>query len=472
MRLAALFVSTLLAFTLMGGCSSVPPDETAEPKTHYFTLYVGSETSGKVELYEMNNGNYSKVVAIPFVASEDDEPAVPGPEIRVTEGDTVELTIVNNNPLSHTLHLHGGLVLWDADGVDYLTQMPIKQGENYTYVFKDLKAGTYWYHCHVDGAHHIDLGMYGAFIVEERKPVHKADREYVLLLDEMDNCHVHGNFDPIDPKSSEQSGAVFSKNSCSQRFLQDWLAQNQLGNQAAGTASPYTNSTICPQLNPSPGDPPDVAAAKEQARRSLGCAGAHGHGNPPPQQTPKKWWPETMPVYIPYYNTFLINGKAFPDTPVMAVEEGETVLIRLINAGNQWHTFHPHGHTMSVEAKDGYPLGTAAFKADTLSIGPGERYDIYIEANNPGLWMVHDQNGLATMNDDQHPGGMLLSMAYDGFSQHGSAPVDAFGMKRSLDCNNKAMEILGHAHGGAQASPAPAPSGSPSAAGFWATGEV
>jgi len=263
----------------------------------------------------------------------------------------------------------------------------------------------------------------------------------VLILDEMDNCHVHGNIDPVNPQTSEQSGALFQKQDCLDRFIQDYLAQNRAATAGAGTLSPYTNSTLCPQLVPSAGDPGEVATAKAQARAALGCGGAHEHSTPPPQQTPRTWWPETSPVYTPSYNTYLINGKAFPDTPVLAVKQGETVRFRLINAGNQWHAWHVHGHTMDVEYKDGYPLGSAAFKADTLSIGPGERYDLFITMDNPGLWMVHDQNGLDMMNDNQSPGGMMTCLAYDGF--HG---IDAFAFQRALDCNNAAMQILGGMH--------------------------
>jgi hypothetical protein len=310
----------------------------------------------------------------------------------------------------------------------------------------------------VDGAHHIDLGMYGAFIVEERHPPH-ADREYVLLLDEVDNCHVHGNLDPVSPQSSEQSGAVFSKNSCAERFLQDYLAQNRLVTAGSGAVPQSVRDGACPSLVPQAGDSAEVKRAKEQAAAALGCTD-HSHGTPPPQQNERVWWPETDPVYVPVYNTYLVNGKAFPDTMVLAVKEGETVRLRLVNAGNQEHSFHLHGHTLHVQYKDGYALGGAAFDADTLPVSPGERYDVFVEANNPGLWMVHDQNGLATMNDDQAPGGMMTCLAYDGF--HG---VKAFEMHRALDCNDEALRILGHSHpGGAPAAgptPAPAPAPAP-----------
>ncbi len=449
MRTLVVVPALMIAAMSLGGCSSSPgAAEAFPPCSKSFTLVVPAATSDTIALYELNNGNYSRVVAITFESPEQDAMKLPNPEIRVMEGCTVRLEVKNNNALEHTFHLHGGLIPWEDDGVDYLTQMPIMPGQSYNYTFTAMKAGTYWYHCHVDGAHHIDLGMYGAFIVEERHPPVHADREYVLMLDEMDNCHVHGNVDPVNPQTSEQSGAFFEKNSCAERFLQDYLAQNRIGTAGAGTIPQQVKDTACPPLADQPGDTAEVQRAKAQARASLGCEGEHAHGTPPAQQTPRTWWPETMPVYVPVYNTYLINGKAFPDTPVLAVKQGETIRIRLINAGNEMHAFHLHGHTLHVMYRDGYPLGTAAFDADTLSIGPGERYDFFVDANNPGLWMIHDQNGLATMNDDQHPGGMVTCLAYDGFSLHGSPPVNAFAMQRALDCNTAALAILGHKHPG------------------------
>lgn len=443
---APLFVLASLA---VAGCMNDPDLVQDADCERSFLLVVPAPTSDTVALYEMNNGNYSRVVAITFTTpdqAESGEQSLPGPEIRVMEGCTVHLQVRNDNALEHTLHLHGGLVPWEMDGVDFLTQMPIDPGQTFNYTFPDMKSGTYWYHCHMDGAHHIDLGMYGAFIVEERDPPTPADREYVLLLDEMDNCHVHGNADPVDPRTSEQSGAIFAMNSCAQRFLQDFLAQNRATTAGSGSVPPEVRAVACPPLAPAPGDSYDVQRAKMQAAAAMGCEGVHEHGVPPPQQNPRTWWPETLPVYAPLYNTYLVNGKAFPDTPVLAVKEGETVRIRLINAGNQEHAFHLHGHSFRVAYRDGYPLGTAAFDADTLSISPGERYDLFVEANNPGLWMIHDQNGLATMNDYQHPGGMMTCFAYDGFSRHGSEPVDAFAMQRALDCNTAAMAMLEHGH--------------------------
>lgn len=75
---------------------------------------------------------------------------------------------------------------------------------------------------------------------------------------------------------------------------------------------------------------------------------------------------------------------------------------------------HIHGHSMLVTHRDGYEL-SAPFRVDTLGIMPGERYDVLVEADNPGFWVFHDHVGLSVMNDDQAPGGMFTMIGYQGF---------------------------------------------------------
>lgn len=435
-------VLVVLGVLTMAGCMDLFGGGKAdkyEPQTHEFTLVVHSSTSDTIPIYTANdNASQINVFAITFKENEDDPQQVPGPEIRVKEGDTVVLRLINNNALSHTIHLHGdpGKVSWENDGVDYLTQFPVMNGEEYVYTFEDLEPGTFWYHCHVDGAHHIDFGMYGAFIVEERKPTISYDREYTVMLDEWDNCHIHGNVQT--PANQVQMGPdAAAQSDCGYRFALDYLAQNQVfntaGQTANGTAGPPPPE-VCDGLQALPENTTQQQQVKQALLTSSGCS-LHGHSNPPYQE-PREWWFETHPVYNPLYNSFLINGKAFPDTPVFPVREGERVKFRIINAGSELHTWHPHGHTMLITHKDGYEL-PAPYKADTLAIAPGERYDYVMEMDNPGLWMIHDQMGQYTVNDNVHPGGMVACFAYDGFEG-----VDAFALERSIDCNYEAVRIL------------------------------
>jgi manganese oxidase len=86
---------------------------------------------------------------------------------------------------------------------------------------------------------------------------------------------------------------------------------------------------------------------------------------------------------------FTINGHGFPATVPVLAAVGEKVLIRFMNEGVMMHPWHSHGYAMDIVARDGIPLGTAAFKCDTLGVNPGERYDAVLTAERPGVWAFH-----------------------------------------------------------------------------------
>jgi FtsP/CotA-like multicopper oxidase with cupredoxin domain len=86
---------------------------------------------------------------------------------------------------------------------------------------------------------------------------------------------------------------------------------------------------------------------------------------------------------------FTINGRGFPATSPIVATLGETIAIRFMNEGNMMHPWHLHGMPMRVVARDGYPLGSASFRCDTLGVNPGERWDVIIECDAPGAWAFH-----------------------------------------------------------------------------------
>jgi len=86
---------------------------------------------------------------------------------------------------------------------------------------------------------------------------------------------------------------------------------------------------------------------------------------------------------------FTINGRGFPATRPLAAKLGERIYIRFMNEGNMMHPWHLHGTPMRVVARDGYPLGSAAFTCDTLGVNPGERYDVVVDCDEPGVWAFH-----------------------------------------------------------------------------------
>src|SRR5712671_3415911 len=110
---------------------------------------------------------------------------VPGPELRVTEGDTVRVTVKNELDEPTTVHWHGVDVPSAMDGVPDTSGPPIAPGGTFTYEFVATPAGTRWYHAHFDELNQQGGGLTGALVIEPRDPpTTKPDREYTLLTGE------------------------------------------------------------------------------------------------------------------------------------------------------------------------------------------------------------------------------------------------------------------------------------------------
>ena len=109
---------------------------------------------------------------------------VPGPTIRVTEGDTVEIEVTNKLDVSTSIHWHGLHVPNDQDGVAGITQDPIAPGETYSYRFTAPHAGTFMYHAHGEQSREqMDRGLYAPFIIDPQGPDPvAADREVILAI--------------------------------------------------------------------------------------------------------------------------------------------------------------------------------------------------------------------------------------------------------------------------------------------------
>lgn len=245
---------------------------------------------------------------------------VPGPLLKVNEGDEVEVTVHNLTTLNHTIHWHGVYQTntWKHDGVPDVTQKGIEPGESFTYRFTADRIGSLWYHCHVNVSEHLGLrGMWGPLVVTPSEPTElekKVTREAILMF----------------------SG---------------WNSQ---------------------------------------------VAQVYGEGGKPGE----------------VLNYFSINGKSFPMTQPLRVKEGDVLRLRLY-AATLPASFHLHGHDMLVTHKDGLPL-ESPYYADVVSMGPGERYDVIVEMNNPGIWMTHDHIEYHTTNNGVEGGGSMLVVEYEG----------------------------------------------------------
>lgn len=115
---------------------------------------------------------------------------VPGPFLRVREGDTVSLTLTNDpsNLHMHSIDLHA--VTGPGGGA---TVTDIKPGESKTMKFKALHPGLYVYHCaHPNVANHMAHGMYGLILVEPKEGLSPVDTELYVMQGEFYTASARG----------------------------------------------------------------------------------------------------------------------------------------------------------------------------------------------------------------------------------------------------------------------------------------
>jgi len=113
---------------------------------------------------------------------------------------------------------------------------------------------------------------------------------------------------------------------------------------------------------------------------------------------------------------FTINGHSFPATlddpdSVIAMETGDRVRVRFINAGQVHHPMHLHGHQFKVIALDSNDLENP-YLANTVDVAPGQTVDVEIVGNNPGTWTFHCHVLPHVTNHGEYPGGMLTVVDY------------------------------------------------------------
>jgi FtsP/CotA-like multicopper oxidase with cupredoxin domain len=108
---------------------------------------------------------------------------LPGPVIRVKEGDTLRVKVVNDlGDVPTSVHWHGMHQpgTWQMDGVEAVSRPPIPAGSEFIYEFQATPAGTHWYHSHVGTQY--GNGLFGPLIVEEGMPIAAYDRDEVVFL--------------------------------------------------------------------------------------------------------------------------------------------------------------------------------------------------------------------------------------------------------------------------------------------------
>lgn len=150
------------------------PNDIPPPITRTESAEVHIEITAKEVISEMAPGVYINYWTF--------DGAVPGPFLRVREGDTVVLTLHNDASSlhHHSIDLHA--VTGPGGGA---AATIVEPGESKTITFKALHAGLFVYHCaHPNVASHMAHGMYGLILVEPKEGMPAVDKELYVMQGE------------------------------------------------------------------------------------------------------------------------------------------------------------------------------------------------------------------------------------------------------------------------------------------------
>jgi CopA family copper-resistance protein len=272
--------------------------------------------------------------------------SVPGPLIRLKEGQDVRLNVTNNLPEDTSIHWHGLLLPFHMDGVPGISFPGIRPGQTFTYEFPVRQAGTYWYHSH--SGLQEQQGHYGPLIIDPagEEPV-AYDRDYILLLSE---------FTPLDP-----------------HFIMDRLRKGEgyFNYQQTSWADEYPLSAA------------DRRMWAEMRMPATDIADVTGS------------------TY-----TYLANGRGPKEGLEYLFNPGERVRLRVINgAAQSFFNLRIPGLPMTVIAADGQNV--RGVEVDELQIGTAEIYDVIVEPRAEAYTIVAesmDRSGMALATLASRPG--------------------------------------------------------------------
>ena len=306
------------------------PQPAAEPTVTVMPTRSDGSTAGTIREYTIEAVEAELELAGRRVRTFTYGGQVPGPELRVREGETLRVLLENRLPEPTTIHWHGIPVPNAMDGVPDITQPAVPPGERFLYEFTVPVPGTYFYHTHVGVQ--LDRGLAGALIVEPGREELAYDREVVLVLD-----------DWLDGIAGTPEEA-----------LRQLVGAGHGGHGGHGMGHGTMPGGSMPGMGTMPG--------------------MTGTGGEPPEVEPD--------LVYPFY---LVNGRP-PERPFEFVgKRGDLLRLRLVNAASATiFRVVLAGHRLVVVQADGQPI--EPLEGDALRIGMGERYDLLVRLDNPGIW--------------------------------------------------------------------------------------
>lgn len=247
---------------------------------------------------------------------------VPGPLIRLTEGQQIRLAVTNDLDEDTSIHWHGVLVPFQFDGVPGVSFPGIRPKETFVYEFPIVQSGTYWYHSH-SGLQEQE-GHYGPIIIDPKgvDPI-RSDREYVVVLSDFSFLNPHAIFEKL-----KQQAGVFN------------FQKQTVSGLIAGKDQPLKDRVDWAKMRMDPTDISDVTGS----------------------------------IY-----TFLINGHGPQDNWTALFRPGERVRLRFINAAAMTiFNVRIPGLSMQVVQADGQNIKPV--NVDEFQISVAETFDVIVQS--------------------------------------------------------------------------------------------
>ncbi|MGB3966708.1 MAG: multicopper oxidase family protein [Planctomycetota bacterium] len=379
--------------------------------------------------------------------------SMPGPTVRVTEGQTLRIRFQNNLPESTAIHWHGQPIQLGMDGVPDISRPAIAAGQEFIYDLNNLTPGTYWFHPHGHEMQ-LDVGLASMLIVDPANPGSDPafDVEQTIVLDDWTNP-LGGAFsghllngkssagqNPISVQSGQRlrlrvvnaaatTNYVFALDGHSMTVThadgnrvqpvvvqaipigigERWDVLVDCNNPGIWSLAASTienrNATVvrgvvqyAGQTGPLPSAsfvPTNLASGSLLNYSQL----ASYFPVQPITSTPDRTFTASLGMGMgPSGMIHTINGQAWPNVTPFQVAAGDQVQLSIVNNGMmmmpEYHPMHVHGHFFRLMGTAG---GTAnPPKKDTVLIRPngqpGSSATVQISMNNPGRWLLHCHN--------------------------------------------------------------------------------
>ncbi len=265
--------------------------------------------------------------------------SLPAPTLRWRQGEEISLRVTNRLAVPSSIHWHGILLPAAMDGVPGVSFAGIAPGETFTYRFRALQAGTYWYHGH--SGFQEQTGLYGALLIE---PAHgeplAVERDYTLMLSDW---------------TDEDPMRIFGRLKADSGYFaraEPTLAEFARDVETLGLGAAWDKRALWNRMRMSPTDLQDVSAA----------------------------------TY-----TYLVNGATPAANWTAIAGAGERVRLRFINAGTStFFDVRIPGLPLTLLAADGQAV--AEVTVDEFRIAPGETYDVLVRMPDARAYSIFCQS--------------------------------------------------------------------------------